>query len=445
MKTFALLVLSAAALVFNVSCSGGGGGGGGGSSEPAVWSMAEPSPKCAKPFKLPDAFAQTCNLGTNMSLCASRTSQCDASLCLADNRAASVSYCTVSCDPKKKNVCPSGFSCLKEECDDRFVCVRSANVDPLAGFMVREEKLPARQGNFTIRASVVNAAGERMVLTSGSELFLRKTSGEWVAMHMESPLMAEMYPDGLSAVGNAFYVFSSTAYYQTITQDSRTVYRIENGQVSLVPVPSDRPGMICNGTPGSGCNGEVLNVWGEGTSLYALIQGPSNIRLFKRDGDTWTRQVADTQMFAHAAVKKRLADGSFLAFGNQGETVGLFVSADLKRWKEVEVPVAPKEVRRLEAFAINDIWIFDDAGKVHHWIGDKWVKERDMENVQAITKLGPGRYLGHTGGGKTLSLQGKCWRELPAVPAGAFPLGAQAGFVDDQRVVIFEPGFVPEY
>lgn len=451
-----VLILSTFVLLLS-SCSGSSSGGSNGANDSgnkdqgAFKPLPAAAPACANKLDLPELFAQQCSGGSNLSLCAfQKAPDCANDVCLFDNRGTfPQAYCSAKCSPTNKSSCPRHFACMKEGCDDSYVCVRVSEGGPLDGFEQGFESIAGRTGNFVVYASATDNKGNRLILTSGSEVLFRSTNGKWRSLSDLNPDLSRMYLRRISVVDDVFYIHHANSYAQF--NDRRIAYRFDGKTLSLEEMPSDYPTIIkCNGVSSNGCYGEIAKIWkGSDGSMRALIgDGGRSQGLFIKSGQTWEKKSADpTSLYLAANSQFQMADGKYFAQGNIDGKMTLNLSSDLLSWKTIAPPANAKMTRAsVFAFRENDIWVIDDNKTVFRWTGNKWITESNAaKGAIAVFKIGAEKYI-VTGDFESTILQSKCWRSgFPALNSVIIPAGEKAGYIDDDRLILFDPNFVPEY
>jgi hypothetical protein len=144
--------------------SPGGSDGGVNSSPDAAGPVSHPvCPETSSGTVFPDEIGKFCPMGSNLSLCASGTSSsCKTTgICLWDGNSVTGkrAYCTVGCDPSKKDSCPERFACKPQGCSSAppNVCVR-VEAEPEDDCESSESLLAGRN----LRLSAVGYAGGRI-------------------------------------------------------------------------------------------------------------------------------------------------------------------------------------------------------------------------------------------------------------------------------------------
>jgi hypothetical protein len=449
---FAIKALLILITPFAISCSQSNSSGSEMSGDKQVVSAGSysPSPMCKRPFNLPETFAKSCSGGSNLPLCAmDSSSQCDSGVCLFDQNGVNglSAYCTATCDPLSAKSCPNKFACKREGCDKKFVCVRTEGGDQYDRLKTGTESLPPGTNNYVIRQVASNSKGDHLVVTSGSQVLLRQSSGEWTALHLTQPFLAKMYFSKISVIDDVFYLHKATPFANV---DFRSVYRIDGKNAALVPMPSSNVGQICDGNKGQGCQGDVYQLWKtkEG-DLGVIISGYSKYAAYKKIGEKWMEQKLAPELLNLAVTGERMNDNTYVSEGSRNGRPMVFFSEDLMEWTAIAVPPEASiksTLRNLVGFQKNDIWIFDEAGAIFRWNGTAWFKENITASyTSSVIKIQEQQYvvLGYGG----MALQNSCWRQIENLPSPetAFALNGRLASLYDGEVTLYDNMFVPEY
>jgi hypothetical protein len=199
---------------------GGSGSDGGTSSPDAGGPVSHPiCPETSSGTVFPDEIGKFCPMGSNLSLCASgSSSSCKTTgICLWDGSSVTGThaYCTIGCDPTRKDSCPPRFACKAQGCSSAppDVCVR-VEAEPeddceqadamLAGRGLRLRAVGRAGGRIYVAANVSTPEPGIVVLTrqvggTGWKLIHDDTESgtiDWRRMTAGDAVYFQIFPGG---------------------------------------------------------------------------------------------------------------------------------------------------------------------------------------------------------------------------------------------------------